>query len=69
VKSFVTGYVCCRDILYCLESVFILSDAPKSNAETGVEIAIGYADIGAVGFHGNTVISIRDVPAVERYII
>jgi hypothetical protein len=69
MKSFVTRYVRSRHIFYRLKSVFILSDAPKSNAEPVVEIAIGYADIGAVGLHGNTIISIRDIPAVECYVI
>lgn len=47
------------------ESVFILSDATKSYAQTVVEPGICNADVRTVRFHGDTVVSIVDSPVIE----
>lgn len=52
----------------CFVCAFVLPDAAQSDAQAIVKLRVGDTDVGAVGLHGNAVVTVVDGPIVESYI-
>jgi hypothetical protein len=61
--------VASSDVLDSFKDIVVLTNAADGNSKAGVEVTVFDQDIGTVGFHGNRVISIGDIPTTESDII
>ena len=69
MKSLVTSYIHHHDIFNRIENSFVLPNTTKSNAKPVIKGAIEDANIGAVGFESDAVISICDIPTFKCDVI
>lgn len=66
MESVMEGDVLHAHPLYSLELVIVLPDAPKGYPQAIVEGGVRNSDVGAVCFHGQTIVPVIDGPVVER---
>ncbi|KAG9967200.1 pectin lyase-like protein, partial [Aureobasidium melanogenum] len=69
ISHVVGADVASSDIFDDFESVVVLTNAANCDTKTHIEVTVFNQDVGAVGFQGDGIISVSDVPATEGDVV